>query len=140
MIITFVVHRDASWEIYHSLYQTIQLLIEKEEAQMFFVGDCGNFDRMAYKALRELKKIYKNIDYQVVLAYMPCGENSDKGKENTLFPAELATVPARFAIDRRNRWLIEHSDAVIAYVKRSYGGAVNFKKRAISKGKRIIEL
>lgn len=140
MIITFVGHRDAPWEIYRSLYETILSLIENEGAQTFFIGDCGAFDRMAYKALRELKRIYTNIDYQIVLAYMPRGGNADKGKDNTIFPSEIATAPARYAIDRRNRWMIEQSDTVIAYVKRSYGGAAIFKKRAISKGKRVIDL
>ena len=140
MIVTFAGHHDTPPHIYSLLYKTLQHLIEGEGAKSFYVGDRGDFDKMAIYALKELKKIYPSIEYRVILAYMPREKGDDREAENTLLPAEVAVAPARYAIDRRNRWMIANSDTVIVYVKRSYGGAAAFRKRALSKGKRIIDL
>ena len=48
-------------------------------------------------------------------------------------------VPPRFAIDYRNKWMIDHSD-VITYVRRSFGGAAKSKTLAAKKNKTVIEL
>lgn len=52
----------------------------------------------------------------------------------------LENAPRKFAISKRNRWLIEHCDTVIAYVKYSTGGAAQFKELAEKKQKWIINI
>lgn len=49
-------------------------------------------------------------------------------------------VPRRFAIDKRNRWMIDHSDFVITYVSRSFGGAAKFKEIAEKKNRVVINI
>ena len=58
----------------------------------------------------------------------------------TLLSEEVARVHPRYAIDRRNRWVIDKSDIVVTYVTRSYGGAAKFKRLAIAREKKIIEI
>lgn len=42
---------------------------------------------------------------------------------NTIYPEGLETVPRRFAISHRNKWIVENSNAVICYVNHTWGGA-----------------
>ena len=109
---------------------------------MFYVGNQGCFDFMVKKILKELKFDYSNINYAVVLAYMPCkrAEFNYKDYDDTLYPEGLENTPLKYAISKRNRWMIEKSDYVVTYVTRAVGGAVQFKELAEKKGKIVINL
>ena len=61
-------------------------------------------------------------------------------QDPTLFPESLEFIPKRYAIDKRNRWMIEYSDAIISYVISGYGGAAKYKNLAVRRGKMIYEL
>lgn len=141
MTITFFGHRNSPSNIRNTLKSVLIDLIEHHQADLFYVGNQGSFDLMVYELLKELKKQYLKIDYNVVLAYFP--EKSEQGRidsEHTIYPDGLETVPRKFAIDRRNHWMIDRSDAVVTFVERSFGGAAKFKEIARRKKKRIIEL
>ena len=139
MICTFFGHRDASDTIRPLLRETLTGLIERQDVRHFYVGNQGNFDAMARSVLAELQTTYE-IRYEVVLAYMP--QKTDPIFKNipTVLPEGIEAVPRRFAIDRRNRWMIEHSDIVVAYVTRSFGGAAKFRDIARKQKKTIIEI
>lgn len=139
MVVTFFGHRDAPPWIRASLRDTLVSLIEKENATLFYVGNHGDFDRIALSVLRSLKSIYPHIRFCMVLAYMPHQQNFPPDVE-TLLPAQSVQSPPRFAIENRNCWMLENSDTVITYVTHSFGGAVKFKERAIAAGKRVFEL
>ena len=114
-------------------------LIETKHVNEFFVGNHGQFDIMVRGLLKKLNLIYPQIKYSVVLAYFPT-KKSDEDFSDTCFPEALAAVPPRFAIDKRNRWLIEKSDIVVTYVCHSYGGAARYKALAEKKGKTVINI
>ena len=86
-----------------------------------------------------MKREYPDLTYAVVLAYLPT-EPDWYEPDETVLPEGIETVPKRFAIDFRNRWMIEHADNVIAYVTHSWGGAAKHLKSAENKGKTIINL
>ena len=137
MNVTFFGHKNAPTEkIKHRIYDCLIELIEKYGAEQFYVGNQGSFDRLVLELLKELKNKYPNIEYNVVLAYFP----EEAIEEKTIYPDGLETVPRKFAIDRRNHWMIDRSDAVVTFVERSFGGAAKFKEVAQRKKKRIIEL
>ncbi len=48
------------------------------------------------------------------------------------------TAPRRFAIPRRNRWMVEAADVVVACVLHDWGGAAATLRYARQKGKQII--
>ena len=58
----------------------------------------------------------------------------------TLYPDGLELVPKRFAITHRNRWMVEHSEFIIAYVNRSYGGAAQTLSYAERKKLNIVKI
>ncbi len=59
------------------------------------------------------------------------------GYDATLYPP-LERVPARLAILRRNQWMVEESDVLIAYVTHGWGGAAATLKYTRQKKKRVI--
>lgn len=52
-----------------------------------------------------------------------------------VFPEGIELVPKRFAISFRNRFMVEQSDTVIAYVVSPCGGAAKFTDLALKKEK-----
>ena len=109
---------------------------------LFYVGNHGTFDAMVRTQLRELEKIYPNIRYAVVLAYLPQKRNEfdPQNYSDTIFPEGIETVPKRFAISWRNRWMLKQADYVVTYVTHSWGGAAQFSKMAKRQKKTVINL
>ena len=142
MTCTFFGHRFVPQKIEPTLRSTLIDLIENHGADLFYVGNHGDFDAMVRRVLRELSARYP-IKYHVVLAYMP--EKQDEYRltdySDTILPEGVETVIKRFAINYRNKWMIEQSDFVVTYVVHDGGsGAAQFKKLAERKGKTVIEL
>ena len=107
---------------------------------MFYVGHNGQFDAIVHSTLKQLKSDYPNIDYAVVLAYMPSNKQEHKDYSDTLFPEGIETVHPRYAISWRNNWMLQQSDYVITYITHSWGGAAQFAKKAQRKNKKVIDL
>ncbi len=91
---TFFGHRDTPESIGDALLQAIEELITRENVLRFYVGNQGRFDALVLSALRQLKKVYPQIEYAVVLAYLPKRELFATPEE-TLFPEEVATALPR---------------------------------------------
>ncbi len=141
MVCTFFGHRDTPAEIRDKLQAVLVDLIKNHGADTFYIGNNGNFDAMAKGVLTKLKQKYPHIDYVVVLAYMPRTKSDEYEADcETLYPEGLENTPQRFAISKRNEWLVENADAVITYVEHSWGGASQFKKLAEKRGKTVINL
>lgn len=138
MTCTFFGHRDAPPEIEGALRRVLVALIEARQADTFYVGNQGKFDRMVARVLSGLKEEYPHIVYAVVLAYLP-GAKGAAG-QNTLYPAGLEDVPPRFAIARRNAWMLQRADCVVTYVGRSVGNAAKLQAMAVKRGKAVINL
>ena len=139
MTVTFFGHKDTPKEIEPTLRTTLVDLIENHGATEFYVGNNGNFDTMVRRQLEDLSQTYP-ITYNVVLAYLPVKKSEYDDFTNTLLPEGIETIPKRFAISYRNKWMLEQSDTVVSYVIRTYGGATQFKELAEKQGKMIIEL
>ena len=139
---TFFGHRDAPSAIAPYLRAAIIDLIENRGVDLFYVGNQGAFDRTAIRVLRGLKEEYPQIQYYVVLAYVP--HNKERlgleDSDSTLYPECLDKTPPKYAIIKRNRWMIERADFVITYLTHITGGAADFKALAERKGKTVINL
>ena len=136
MAVTFFGHRDSPLSIKPILENAVCALLSEGERD-FYVGDSGAFDRMALSAVKSLKTQYPYVNLTVVLSTLPTSTNNNTP---TLLPSEVLSAPAKFRIDRRNRWLIDHSTVVVSFVPFPFGGAYKFKSLATKKGRRIIEL
>ena len=139
MTVTFFGHKDTPKEIEPTLRMTLVDLIENHGATEFYVGNNGNFDTLVRRQLEELSHTY-SITYSVVLAYLPVKKSEYDDLTNTLLPEGIETIPKRFAISYRNKWMIRQSDVVVTYVTHSFGGAAQFKELAERQGKLAIEL
>ncbi len=137
MVSTFFGHKDTPKETEPTLRSTLIDLIENKKADVFYVGNNGNFDTMVRRQLESLSKTY-TIKYYIVLAYMP-GKNSIPD-EHTILPEGIETVPRRFAINYRNKWMLNKADIVVNYVTRNFGGAWTCVRLAEKKGKKLINL
>ena len=137
MTVTFCGHAQISQseKIEKWLYDVTQKLIE-QGATTFYLGGYGAFDSLAASVLREQKKQYPQIELVLVLAYLNTGRNTS-GYDSTVYPP-LETVPRRFAISHRNRWMVESADVVVAYVLHDWGGAATTLRCVRQKKKQII--
>lgn len=137
MIITFCGHAQISQkEALQSWLRTVTQHLIEQGAVTFYLGGYGEFDNLAASVLREQKKRYPQIELVLVLAYLN-DRRDTSGYDRTVYPP-LETVPRRFAISHRNRWMVEVSDVVVAYVLHDWGGAATTLRCAKQKAKQII--
>ena len=137
----FFGHSEVRENIDFRLTNVLIDLIENENISNFYVGNHGAFDRLVTDKLRDLKKRYPHIKYSVVLAYFPSKETLCRyDPTETIYPEGLETVLPKYAIIKRNQWMIEQADVIVTYVRFSVGGAAKAKEYAERKSKRIINI
>ena len=114
------------------------------ESVTCYIGGYGDFDEICASACRELKKEFDNIKIVYVAPYISLSEQSKIREmqrfglcDTSIYPP-IENVPPRFAISKRNEWMMSNADLVIAYVNRSYGGAYKSLQAAKRKKKKII--
>lgn len=117
------------------LFSVTQALIERG-ATTFYLGGYGSFDALAAEVLRKQKEKYPDIELILVRAYLQ-GEMDGFGYDDSIYPP-LESVPLRFAISKRNQWMVQRSDVVVAYVTHDWGGAATTLRYAKGKKKEII--
>ena len=111
-------------------------MIDNEGADEFYVGNHGNFDRMAIAVLSELSET-RAFHFYVVLAYLPAEKEKPRA-DHTILPdlsEKIENIPPRFAIHYRNKFMIEAADVVVTYVQHSWGGAAKYKRLAEKKNR-----
>jgi uncharacterized phage-like protein YoqJ len=93
----------------------------------FYLGGYGGFDTFALKCARRYKQCHKNAKLVFVTPYL--GKWLDERKDTLkihydeiIYP-EIERVPQKFAIIKRNEWMVEQADYLFAYVATHYGGA-----------------
>ena len=101
----------------------------------FYVGNQGQFDAAVYHCLKQLHKQYPHICVAVVLAYLP---TEKKDGSDTMYP-EIEGSP-RFAIERRNRRMIDRSQYCVCYIEHTWGGAYKFARLAKRCGLIVLNL
>ena len=137
---TFFGHRDCPETIKPRLRQVLVDLIANHDVDTFYVGHQGNFDAIARAVLRELKVTIPQIDYAVVLAYMPGKKTKNEDLFDTMLPEGIESVHPHYAISWRNNWMLKKSDYVVTYVTHACGGAAQFAGKAKRQGKCVINV
>ena len=137
---TFFGHRDFPETIKPRLREVIIDLITNHAVNMFYVGHQGQFDAYVHSTLKVLKQEYPQINYAVVLAYMPGKKTEYDDYSDTMLPAGIESVHPRYAISWRNTWMLQQSDYVVAYITHSWGGAAQYVNKAKRQNKRVINL
>lgn len=139
---TFFGHRILNKDIKDLLTRQIDNLIAEYGVNVFYVGNNGQFDYLVAEVLRKLKSLNPQISYSIVLAYLPEREkeHNQLSYTETIYPEGLEDTPPRFAISKRNKWMVQQSEYVIAYVEHSFGGAAQFTEYARKKHRTVINL
>ena len=139
MIITFCGHS----KLYNSDIIKERLIRELRSilvqgTHKFYLGGYGDFDLLAANVLHELKPEYPEVESILILPYPDRPVDADL-YDSAIYPP-LENVPKRYAISRRNKWMVEQADMVIACVDHDWGGASKTLEYAVKKGLRIINL
>lgn len=109
-----------------------------EGADYFLLGGYGGFDSLAAHVVYDLKRDNPQIHSTLVIPYLN-RDYDTKLYDDTTYPP-LEGVPLKFAISKRNEWMVDQADVVVAYVQHSWGGAAATLRYAESKHKRIIRI
>jgi len=137
MKVTFCGHKELADRT--AVKQWLQSVCEElifQGADEFYLGGYGAFDSLCASVLRELKSENDYIQLILVLPYLNSNIITD-GYDETIYPP-LEAVPKKFAILRRNEWMVQESDVVVAYVNHDWGDAAKTLQYARRKRKRII--
>ena len=139
MAVTFCGHGDISYnyEIRQKLHDEIEQAIKKGEKE-FLLGGYGSFDLLSAHIVKRLKEKYPDIQSLLVIPYLVRKYDTDL-YDGTVYPP-IENVPKRLAIIKRNEWMIDASNAVIAYVEHGWGGAAKTLNYAIKKKRRVINI
>ena len=137
MIVTFCGHRQVENEdkVRRWLENAVDGLI-RDGADVFYLGGYGGFDRMALSVVNHAKEAHPSLKAILVLPYLDRSMDLDV-YDGSIYPP-LEKVPRRFAISRRNRWMVDQADVVVAYVIHEWGGAATTLRYAEAKTKTII--
>ena len=137
MTVTFCGHRQIEHKelVHYWLESTIHELILKG-ADVFYLGGYGAFDLLAADVVHHAKLCHPQIESILVLPYLNRPIDL-KYYDDTLYPP-LEKVPKRFSILKRNKWMIEKANIVVAYVLHDWGGAATALRYAQSKAKKTI--
>lgn len=139
-VCTFFGHSECYGLDAAALRNAIEDLI-KQGVTEFLVGNQGQFDGMVFSCLQELSENYPEISYSVALAYLPTHKQEyDLYQGHCFYPERQEIGPARFAIERRNRYLIDSADFCLCYVNHAFGGAYKFARMAQRRGLTVLNL
>ena len=115
----FIGHRETREDVFPALVQAVERHITGYGVTEFVVGQYGNFDRLAARAVLQAKKRHPQVTLLLLLPYHPFDRPipTPEGFDGTFYPPGMERVPKRAAIIRANRYLVEHSEFLIAYVR-----------------------
>lgn len=146
---TFAGHREVyQSDIDKSLDAAISQILENGDSEFsFLVGGMGDFDGACSAAVRRAKRTHrdKTIHLQLVMPYLTHELNESKNYyeqyyDDVIVPMEIAGVHYKSAITKRNRWMVDESQFLIAFVYRDHGGAYTTLKYARKKNLNIINI
>lgn len=138
----FIGHREATLEVLPVLEDTIEEYISKYGVSEFVVGNYGGFDHLAARAVMEAKSRHPKITLFLLIPYHPAERpiETPLGFDGTFYPPGMESVPRRYAIIRANRYMIDHTDFLIAYAWHPGSNARNMVEYARRKGVHISNL
>lgn len=112
---------------------------------VFYSGGTGQFDLTVVRLLGRLKLKYPNISNIIVLAYLDDSyvrryeDLANMYFAETIYPFDYTPI-AKFAIVKRNMWMVDNADMVITHVINTMGGAGKILNYVKCKKKNNIEL
>lgn len=133
--VAFIGHREVNnfSIVERELDSIVERLIEGKEYVEFYMGRNGEFDIMAASAVKRIQNQLGDHNSCLILvlpyemADMPYLEEY---YQEIVFPLSKNAFP-KAAIEKRNQWLLDNCDLLVAYVEHTNGGAAKLLGRAI---------
>lgn len=125
----FCGHREIlnKFEIQNKTEIAIEYLIANDNVSVFYSGGMGDFDMICENCVRKIKKYNNNLKLYLVMPYLT--KNINKNPEyyysmyDEIIIPDMGDVFPKQAILKRNRWMVDKSDYMLAHIERNYGGA-----------------
>ena len=139
MIIAFFGHSDYR-EKQGDKERVIKRIEElaKGEQVSFYLGGYGKFDRFAFSCAKEYKKRFVGAKLCLITPYpnkLPRNLEYERAEyDESIYPS-LEKTPLKYAIIKRNEWIVEKSDYIFAFLEMHYGGTYRAIKHAVVKKK-----
>ena len=144
MIVTFVGHSQLydTAQLQAQLRDAIEEIIRHNETT-FYCGGYGCFDSICARIVKEMKAAYPKTRSAFVAPY-----RSEKAlraaRESNLYDeilyAGVENAPPRLAIIKRNEYMVDRADLILAFVDHAWGGAYRTLSYAKKRKKTILNL
>lgn len=144
MIVTFTGHarKHYSREVYCKLAEVLEKKIGGRDVT-FYIGMYGRFDGVAYLSCALYRKKHDNAKLVFVTPYLEKeyvnSKLDDLMFDEIIYP-DLESVPKRFAIVERNRYMVRQADIVIGYVEYTPSNSRNLMEYALSIKKPFVNI
>ena len=114
----FIGHREAPDALLPMLEEAVERHIVEYGVTDFMVGNYGQFDALAARAVIDAKKRHPEVTLTLLLPYHPFDRPipTPEGFDGTFYPPGMEGTPHRAAIVKANRYMVAHSSHLIAYV------------------------
>ena len=144
MIVTFVGHGELydTDQLQTLLRDAIEEIIHHNETT-FYCGGYGRFDLLCARIVKDLKSSYPKTRSIFVAPYR--SEKSLRAaQESNLYDeilfAGVENAPPRLAIVKRNEYMVDRADLILAFVDHAWGGAYRTLSYAKKRKKTILNL
>ena len=130
-------------EVYNKCLPLLDELVVKENIEEFWVGNYGDFDKLASKMVGDLKEKHPTICLSLVLPYITTEVNEHKNvyyeKFDNIIIADIPRkTPRNIQIIKCNQYMIQNSVYFLCYISHSWGGA--FKTLEYAKKQKNIQI
>lgn len=144
MKVSFLGHKDSyNNEKHHDkLMNLFEDLIKSNDFVEFYFGGLSDFDNYCSKLVFKLKSKYNFVKSYLVTPYLrePYLSNLNKTYFDDIIYPPIENTPPKFAILKRNQWIVENSDLVVFNLFRTFGGAYKAYQHAKRKNIKFIIL
>ena len=148
MIISFAGHSFVSFgnTVKEMVKTQIRNNVTSIEPIFCYLGGYGDFDNICACACRELKYEFPSIEVIYITPYLNLSEQEkikqmqSRGLYDSSIYPPIENTPPKFAISKRNEWMMAVADLVIVYVNHNYGGAYKSFQAAKRSKKKIINI
>ena len=140
MIITFFGHSDFCHEKQYRNFvlELLEKKIGNNDADIL-LGGYGLFDEFAYSCAKEYKKTHYGISLCYVTPYPQIIDFKafEKKYDIILYPP-IESIPPKFRIVHRNRYMVDKADYILCYITHRFGGAYKAYKYATNRKKEVV--
>ena len=140
MIIAFCGHSryESALEDEKKILEILEKRVGDASVEIF-LGEYGDFDKFAYDCAKKFKNNHTGVKLVFITPYITVAKHKKDRFDLIIYP-ELEKIPFQYAILHRNKWMVDKSDIIIAYVTHKYGGAYTMYRYAKQKNKELYNL